>query len=60
MIPQANMILADVGLFRLLGIDATKNFKLFWFSNLLTLKPDEGYSRNTLCTLIKLHIYVIF
>jgi hypothetical protein len=38
MIPQANMILADVGLFRLFGIDATKNFKLFWFSNLLTLK----------------------
>ena len=33
-----------------IGFIAIKDFKIIWFSNLLTLSvPGEGYSRNTLC-----------
>ena len=39
--------------------DLSKTF-MIWLSSILTLSvPDEGYSRNVLCTL-KLNIYAFF
>jgi hypothetical protein len=52
------MILAI--LVRPLGLHAPKDFYIIWISILLNMSsPDEGYSRNALCTLNYISTYLL-
>jgi hypothetical protein len=45
-------------LFRLFDFLASKDFKIIWLSNILTLSiPNVGYCRNVLCTLDRISMF---